>query len=152
MVEDDAAVIALAHAVPHRLAAIERAGEMHIQHLGEIGDFHLGEGLVAQNAGIGAQQIDAAPLPGGALDHRRDLLEIGDVGAVGDRGAAGFADFLDHGLGRRQRAAGAVARAAEIIDHDFGAAAGQPQRMRPSQTIARAGDDSDASVKPDCHA
>jgi hypothetical protein len=23
--------------------------------------------------------------------------------------------------------------------------------MRPSQTIARAGDDSDASVKPDCH-
>jgi hypothetical protein len=23
--------------------------------------------------------------------------------------------------------------------------------MRPSKTIARAGDDSDASVKPDCH-
>jgi hypothetical protein len=23
--------------------------------------------------------------------------------------------------------------------------------MRPSQTIARAGDDGDASVKPDCH-
>jgi hypothetical protein len=23
--------------------------------------------------------------------------------------------------------------------------------MRPSQTIARAGDDSDAAVKPDCH-
>jgi len=43
--------------------------------------------------------------------------------------------------------AGAVAPDAEIVDHDFGAAACQPQRMRPSKTIARAGDDGDASVK-----
>ena len=84
-------------------------------------------------------------------DHGRDLLEIRDVGAVGHRDAAGFADFLDHGFRRRQRSAGAVARAAEIIDDDFGAAARQSQRMRPSKTIARAGDDGDASVKPDCH-
>ena len=86
-----------------------------------------------------------------AGDHRLDLLEVRDIGAVGHRLAAGFADFLDHGFGRGQRSAGAVARAAEIIDHDFGAAARQPQRMRASKTIARAGDDGDASVKPDCH-
>ena len=124
---------------------------MDVEHFCEIGDFHLGERLVAQDAGIGAQQIDAAPLLGGALDHGGDLLEVRDIGAVGHRRAAGFADFLDHGFGRRQRAAGAVARAAEIVDHHLGAAARQPQRMRPSQTIARAGDDGDASVKPDCH-
>ena len=124
---------------------------MDVEHLREIGDFHLGEGLVAQDAGIGAEQIDAAPLLGGALDHRLDLLEIRDVGAVGHRGAAGFADFLDHGFGRRQRSAAAVARAAEIVDHDLCAAARQPQRMRASETVARAGDDGDASVKPDCH-
>ncbi len=124
---------------------------MHVQHLGEIGDLHLGERLVAQDAGIGAEQIDAAPLLGGACDHRLDLLEIRDVGAVGHRRAAGFSDFLDHGFGRGQRSAGAVAGAAEIIDHDLGAAARQPQRMRASKTIARAGDDGDASVKPDCH-
>ena len=125
---------------------------MHVQHLGEIGDLHLAERLVAQNAGIGAQQIDAAPFLGGALHHRLDLLEIRDVGAIGHRRAAGLADFLDHGLGRRQRTAGAVARAAEIVDHDLGAAARQPQRMRAPKTIARAGHDGDASVKPDCHA
>ena len=124
---------------------------MHVQHLCKIGDLHLAERLVAQDAGIGAEQIDAAPLPGGALDHRLDLLEIRDVGAIGHRDAAGLADFLDHGFRRGQRTAGAVAGAAEIVDHDLGAAAGQPQRMRPSKTIARAGDDGDASVKPDCH-
>ncbi|MBB4381977.1 hypothetical protein GGD61_006668 [Bradyrhizobium sp. SBR1B] len=86
-----------------------------------------------------------------ALDHGGDLLEIGDVGAIRHRGAAGLADFLDHGLGRRQRATGAVTRAAEIVDHDLGAAAGQSQRMRLAETIARAGDDGDASVEPDCH-
>src|SRR5436190_18756275 len=47
--------------------------------------------------------------------------------------------------------AGAVAGATEIVDDDLRAAAGQPQRMRASKTIARAGNDSDASVKPDCH-
>src|SRR4029077_21076913 len=72
--------------------------------------------------------------------------------AIDHRGAAGLPDFLDHGFGRRQRAAGAVARAAEIIDHDLGPAARQPQRMRAPETIARAGHDGDASVKPDCHA
>ncbi len=124
---------------------------MHIQHLGEIGGFHLAERFVAQDAGIGAEQIDAAPLLGGAGDHRLDLLEIGDVGAVGHRHPAGLLDFLDHALGRGQRPAAAVAGAAEIIDHDLRAAARQPQRMRASKTIARAGHDSDASVKPDCH-
>ncbi len=124
---------------------------MHVQYLGEVGHFHLGKGLVTQDASIGAEQIDAAPLPGGAIDHRLNLFEIGNVSAIGHRHATRFADFFDHGLRGRQRAAGAVARTAEIIDHDLGAAVCQPQRMRAAKTIARAGDDSDASVKPDCH-
>jgi hypothetical protein len=122
-----------------------------VEHLLEIGRFHLAERFVAQNAGIGTQEVDAAPLLGGALNHRRDLLEIGDVGAVGHGDAARFTDLLDHGFRRRQRTAAAIARAAEIVDHDFGAAARQSQRMRAPQTIARAGDDGDASVEPDCH-
>ena len=149
--DDDAAIIALAHAVPHRLAAIESAGQMHVDHLGEIGDLHLGKGFVSEDAGIGAEQIDAAPFRRGVSDHRLDLLVIRDVGSVGHRLAAGLPDFLDHGFGRRQRTAAAVTRAAEIVDHDFGAAARQSQRVRASKPIARAGDDGDASVKPDCH-
>ena len=144
-------VVALAHAVPHGFAAVEAADQMHIEHLGKIRRLQLAERLVAQDAGVGAEQIDTAPLLGRALHHRLDLLEIGNVGAVGHRRAASFADFLDHGFRRRQRSASAVARAAEIIDHDLGAAARQPQRMRAPETIARAGDDGDASVKPDFH-
>ncbi len=68
------------------------------------------------------EQIDAAPLPGGPIDHRLNLIEIGNVGAVSHRDAAGFSNLLDHGLSRRQRTAGAVPPAAEIVDHELGAA------------------------------
>jgi hypothetical protein len=72
----------------------------------------------------------AAPLFGGTIDHRRDLLEVRDIGAIGHRHAAGFPDLLDHGFGGRRRSAAAVARAAEIIDDDLGTPARQAQRMR----------------------
>ena len=52
-----------------------------------------------------------------------------------------------NGLGRAH-ALGLASRGAKVVVNDFGGAARQPQRMRPSQTIARAGDDSNASVKP----
>jgi hypothetical protein len=121
------------------------------QHPGKIRQFHLAERLVAQDAGIGAEQVDAAPLFGGAIDHCLDLPEVRHVGAVGDCHAADFANFLDHGFRRGQRSAAAIARAAEIVDDDLGAKARQPKRMRAPETIARAGDDGDAAVKSDCH-
>ena len=124
---------------------------MYIEHFGEISNFHLGKGFIAQDAGIGAQQIDASPFAGRTRHHGFDLLEIGNIGAIGHRHATGFANFLDDVFRRGQRTAAAVAGAAEIVDDDLRAAAGQPQRMRAPKTIARAGDDSDASVKPDCH-
>jgi len=34
---------------------------MDVEHFGEIRDLHLGERLVAQDAGIGAEQVDTAP-------------------------------------------------------------------------------------------
>jgi len=79
------------------------------------------------------------------------LLEVGDISAVGHCHATRFPDFFDHGLRRRQRTAGAVACATEIVDDDFRAAACKPKRVRAAKTIARAGDDRDASIKPDCH-
>jgi hypothetical protein len=94
--------------------------------------FHLAERLVAQNAGVGAEQIDAAPLGDGAIHHGLDLFEIRDIGTVRHRDAAGLADFLDHGFGRGKRPAGTVALAAEIVDHDLGASARQPHRMPAS--------------------
>jgi hypothetical protein len=124
---------------------------MHVQHLREIDDFHLGKGFVAQDAGIGTQEINATPLLGGAIDHCLHLLEVGHIGAIGHCHAARFSDFLDHGFGRRERTAAAVARAAKIVHDDFRAPACEAMRMRAAKTIARAGHDGDASVKPDCH-
>src|SRR5258708_23966241 len=112
---------------------------MDIEYLGKVGYIHFRKRLVAENAGIGTQEIDAAPLLRSPLDHRRDLSELRDVGAVGHRRAAGLADFLDHGFRGRERTAGAVPRAAEIVDHELWAAACEPQRIRPSKTLARAG-------------
>src|ERR1700687_6011727 len=103
---------------------------MNVEYFREIRQVHLGEGFVAQDSGIGAEQIDAAPLFGRAVHHRLDLFEVRDVGAVGHRHAAGFTDFLDHRFRRGQRPAGAVAGAAGIIDHDF-RAAGRPPPPPP---------------------
>src|SRR4029077_18455819 len=100
----------------------------------------FGKGLVTQNAGIGAEQIDLAPLPRRAVDHRLTLREVGEIGAVGHCHAARLADLLDHRLRRRQRTSGAVACATEIVDDDLRAAARQPERVRAAKTIARAGD------------
>ena len=49
-------------------------------------------------------------------------------------------------------AAGAVHRAAQIVDHHLGAAPGEIERMRAPQAAARAGDDGDLAVETDGHA
>ena len=45
----------------------------------------------------------------------------------------------------------AVDRAARIVHHHLGAAAGQQQRMRAAEPVAGAGHDGDAIVEADCH-
>ena len=124
---------------------------MHIEHSSEVRNFHFAKGPVAQDAGISTEQIDASPFFSRPRDHRGYLLEIRDIGAVRHRHATRGADFLDHAFGRSERAAATVAGTAEVVDDDLCAAARQTQRVRASKTIARAGHDSDASVKPDCH-
>ena len=84
-------------------------------------------------------------------DHRLDLAEIGDAGAAGDRRAAGGADLLDHARGG-VALPGAVARAAEIVDHDPGAAPSELERISPAEAAAGAGDDGDAAFEADRHA
>ena len=48
-------------------------------------------------------------------------------------------------------AAGAVDRAAQIVDHDLGAALGEFQRVGAAQPAACAGDDGDLAVEVDGH-
>src|SRR3546814_15124250 len=75
---DLAAETALAHLVPHRLRAKDGAHQMHLDDEAEVGEVHLGETAIAQNACIVDQYVDAAPGERRRMDHRRDLFLVGD--------------------------------------------------------------------------
>ena len=98
--EHDAPIVALPHARPDGLRAIGRADQVHVEDELEIRHLHLGEGLVAQHAGVVDEDVDAPPHLFGARNHRGDLLEIGDVGGVRDRRPAAGANFFHdpHGV------------------------------------------------------
>jgi len=85
--------------------------------------------LSRRDAGIGAEQIDAAhfSVALATIDLTCSKFETSAASAIAT--PTGFVDFLDHGFRGRQRPAGTVAGAAEIIDHDLCAPAGQSQRM-----------------------
>ena len=75
--DHDAAILLIAHDLPDGLGRFHRAHHMHRHHGVEILDLHFGEALVAQDAGIGDQNVDPAPLIHGLLD------EVGNTGVVG---------------------------------------------------------------------
>ena len=101
---DDAAELALAHAVPQRMRHVEDAGEVGVDHLFPLLRRHLVEHGVAGDAGIVDQHVDRAEVG-------LDLADAGRAGiVVGDR------PFVDRnaGLGlelrRRLVVAGIVGR------------------------------------------
>ena len=58
----------------------------------------------------------------------------------------------DHGLGRADVAALAAQRAAEVVDDDAGAPAGQLQGVLAAEATSGTGDDGDLAVEADvCH-
>ena len=120
---------------------------MHAEDELEIRHVHLGEGLVAQHAGVVDEDVDAAPVFFGARRHRGDLLEIGDVGGIGHRGPAAGANLFHDA----QRIVGRDAVPAEVVDDDLRAARRKSKSMRTSEAGARAGDNGDSAVKLDCH-
>jgi hypothetical protein len=107
--------------------------------------------LLSQDAGVVDQDVDAAPLFLGACDHLGHLLVFGHRPAVGDGFAAAGKNFLDDLL-RRVRSPGAVARSTQIVDHDFGAAPSQFERIGAAQPTAGAGNDSDPVLERNRHA
>jgi hypothetical protein len=68
-----------------------------VDHQFEVRDLHLGEGLVAQDAGVGDQDVDAAPLVHVLADHQRHAgvvylcSEEAPRGAILTAGAGAFA-------------------------------------------------------------
>ena len=96
---------------------------MHAEHEFEIRHLHLGEGLVAQHAGVVDEDVDVAPQPFGACNHLGDLFEIRDVGRVRDRRPAVSANFFHdlHGI--------VEGSPSDIIDDDGRAARSEPESV-----------------------
>src|SRR5277367_1498964 len=82
---------------------------MHLEHLVPGGFGRLGKGLVQQDAGVVDQDIGAAEMLDGVVEHRLPAGHGRDIGAVGNRAAALRLDRADHLLRHRCVAAGAVA-------------------------------------------
>ena len=135
----DAAMALCAHRFPDRLAAVGRAHQVHVDHRAEVGEVELGEGLVAQDAGIVDQDVDAAPLGDHAIDHRLHRVGIGDRTLHGARLTAGGHDLGGHRVGAR----------AEVVHHHACAAPCEQQGVLAAKTAARAGDDGDAASQVD---
>src|SRR6185437_8116748 len=112
----------------------------------EILERQLAEAFVAQDAGVVDEDIDPAPALNYALDYRRDLRRIGNVGRIGDGRAPGGLDFGDDFLGRRRSSgtSDAVDRAACIVDDHLCAARREAERVAAAEPVAGTGNDGDA--------
>ena len=102
---------------------------------------------VAQDAGVVHHDVDAPERVERALHDRGAPLGGGHGVGVAHRFATRVVDLGDDPFGRGRGAAGAVDRAAEVVDDDQRAATRQLERVAPAETTAGAGDDRDLSVE-----
>jgi hypothetical protein len=91
----------------------------------DVGDLHLAERLVPQDAGVGDQHVDAAKRPW-SLDQFATPAVVGHRGAVGD--ASPPMALISSTTGP-PRETPEPSRAAQVVDDDLGAAPGELQRV-----------------------
>src|SRR5579864_1364401 len=97
---DHAAPLPLPHVRPHRLCAVERAGQVDAEiALPELGRLLVELRSVVERAGVVDEDVDRAELLDRASDGRIDLGALGYVAANGERAAAEAADLLHRLLG-----------------------------------------------------
>jgi len=112
--------------------------------------FHFEEALVAEDAGVVDEDIEASEGGEGGFDDAFASLGGGDVVVVGDGLAAAGLDFRDDLVGGGTGAVpGTVTGAAEVVDHDPGSPFGELQGVHPSQAAPRPRDHRHAAVKTD---
>ncbi len=122
---------------------------MHLDHRLEVGERHLAEGLVTQDAGVGDQDVEPAEAVDGPFHQVGGARVVGDRAAVGHGLAPRGLDLGHHLIGRRRGSTRAVQRRPEVIDHHLGAPAGQFQGVLASETAPGSGDDGDLAVEAD---
>ncbi len=120
---------------------------MHLQNLvpGRLG--RLGKGLVDQDARIVDENVGAAEMPDGIVEHRLPARHGRDVGAVGDPAAARRLDCVDDLLCHRDIGARAVTRPTEVVDQDSRALAREQFGIGLAEPATRAGDQRNLAVE-----
>ena len=98
---------------------------MHVNHGVPFRIGHVFEGSIAQNAGIVDQNVQAAEVVYGALDHGRCGFVVGDRAVGGSSLPTGSFDFVNHGIRHAGAAAGTVPGTAKIVNHHRSAMLGQ---------------------------
>ncbi len=111
-----------------------------------VGIGHLGEALVAQDAGVVDDDVDATEVVHRALN---DTVTVDDVVRVGDGGTASGFDLFDNLERGFAVGAFAVGAATEVVDDDFGAVFREQQGVGAANTAASTGYDDDFVVKTD---
>jgi hypothetical protein len=133
---DDAALPGLLELRDAGLHAQEGALEIGRHDMVPLGGVHLDHLGLREDAGVGAQDVDAAEGLGGLRDHRLHGGPVGDVAEMHLGGPAGAPDFLD-------RLRGGVLAAGD--DHDLRAGAREHPRDALADALRGAGDDGAAA-------
>jgi hypothetical protein len=117
---EDAAILLLEHVWPRGFGAGKGASEMHLEDGIPQVVGHVGKGLVAENACVVDEDVDAAIRIDCALDHR---LAVDDVCLVANRLATELLNLLNDGI-----------RVHEVVDHNLGAEFGKLQAVCATET------------------
>ena len=145
--DHDAPVRLLTHVHPRRLRHVERAAQMDVEHrVDEVGS-HVVEALVAQDARVVHDDVDAPEGVERGLHDRRAALGGGDRVRVEHGLAAGGLDLVDDLLAGSGVTAGTVDRAADVVDDHERTPAGEEHRVLAPEAAARTGDDRHLAVE-----
>src|SRR4051812_22353998 len=132
-------------------AHAERAVQMHHDDVGPVRPAHAMEYLVAQDAGVVDQDVDAAESVERLLDDLVAVRRLADRERRGDGLTALFLDLVDHLLRRTGVAAGAIERRADVVNQDLGALLRHQHRDGAADAAAGAGDDGDFVLNDSGH-
>ncbi len=146
-IDDPARDVVVFHVPGGGATAIKRSVEMDGDHRPPFVVFHLGERLVAEDARIVHEDVEATEVLERGLHDPLGAFGVGYGVGVRHGRPARLADLRDHGLRHRGAAAAAVPRDADVVDHELRPFGRQGQGMSPAQPSAGSGDDRDFSFE-----
>ena len=108
---------------------------------------HFEERAVPQDSGVVDKDIHGAVVVQSGLNNTLAAFHGAHRVVVGHGFATGGLDLLDYGVGGRAACALSVDGAAQVVDHDLGAAFGQIQGIGAAHAASRARNNRNFSVK-----